>query len=954
MRVGASSLAILLVFVPLILCAKPAFAAVWYVDAGTSASAPTGTSWGDAYPRIQQGIDAAFDDGGGEVWIAGGYYIESGILNMRNGVDVYGGFAGAETTRAQRDWLLHTVTIDGSSADNGSSVSHVVTGANARLDGVTIRGGNDLGLKNKQFIDVGGGLLIFNVSCVVANCTFIDNVGGNGGAIYISSTASTLIENCLFYSNTAFENGGAIFVDNDGTAGTIAIRNCFVRNNHAGLHGGGLYLSYGDVQLQNNVVVENRAIEGAGGGVYSVENPGSIINCTISDNQSVEPGAGLFNVLTEATMPVINCIIWANLSLDLESAIADPANALDVRYSCVGGGFPGTGNINEDPLFAVGEVILYSLTQDSPCIDAGDPAGVPPAPAADIEGVTRPQGARVDMGAFEHVSTGEGEGEGEPFDATLTVHVIDAKTEQGIGHAVVRLEPQGLLSERPDNASHVFHVQGPAAYQLFITATGYTPATRDVVIDAPTESVQIALSPDPNGSADSDGDGLTDSDESTRFATNPNNPDTDGDGISDLFEVQFSLDPLLPNEGTDADGDRLSDLEEFLHQSDPNNPNDPRTIFFVSPQSGPEGNGTAGQPFRSISGAIDALDNQVNADNPAALLLLPGTFHELVVLQPGFELYDAAPPLESAVQGTITGAANTVLSGISVYEADDKDGGDPLIVYSDGNARLRDLFVQGFEQSTATGARFTGNAVDTVSIRDCVFDGFTAGIDVVNVLPSILRTQVYNGQNGIVFRVTKQSQADDNTLGDATDANSGWNRFSGQSGHAAVNERSETIKMENIDWDTDNSEQVDNLIEGPADFEPFLAKGAGLLPSSITCVVWDAGTRTRITNASATISPGGYSPVTENVNGVYTFAAIPAAQYTVRVEAAGYPAREQAILVEAGAGENLIFAMNGGDDPGVCGCTKAYNASPPRKEIAAGNALLALATALLTLRPRRR
>jgi hypothetical protein len=41
------------------------------------------------------------------------------------------------------------------------------------------------------------------------------------------------------------------------------------------------------------------------------------------------------------------------------------------------------------------------LTIASPARDAGDPAGVPPAPDHDADGVARPQGPAVDIGAHE-------------------------------------------------------------------------------------------------------------------------------------------------------------------------------------------------------------------------------------------------------------------------------------------------------------------------------------------------------------------------------------------------------------------------------------------------------------------------------------------------------------------------------------------------------------------------
>ena len=69
-----------------------------------------------------------------------------------------------------------------------------------------------------------------------------------------------------------------------------------------------------------------------------------------------------------------------------------------------------------------------------------------------------------------------------------------------------------------------------------------------------------------NEDVDTDGDGLTDSEEE-ELGTDPENPDTDGDGLSDSEEItDYGTDPL----DWDTDGDGLGDGEEVLtHGTDP-------------------------------------------------------------------------------------------------------------------------------------------------------------------------------------------------------------------------------------------------------------------------------------------------------------------------------------------------------------------------------------------------
>lgn len=67
---------------------------------------------------------------------------------------------------------------------------------------------------------------------------------------------------------------------------------------------------------------------------------------------------------------------------------------------------------------------------------------------------------------------------------------------------------------------------------------------------------------------DTDSDGLGDGDEVHNRRTDPLNPDTDGDGLMDGDEVTRNTDPLNP----DTDGDLLNDGDEVTRGTDPLNP----------------------------------------------------------------------------------------------------------------------------------------------------------------------------------------------------------------------------------------------------------------------------------------------------------------------------------------------------------------------------------------------
>ena len=85
----------------------------------------------------------------------------------------------------------------------------------------------------------------------------------------------------------------------------------------------------------------------------------------------------------------MNSILWENWAIS-EAQIGEiPFAYITVNYSNIQDGYRGEGNIDDDPLFVDLDNDNFQLTEDSPCIDAGDPDSDPD-----------PDGTRADMGAF--------------------------------------------------------------------------------------------------------------------------------------------------------------------------------------------------------------------------------------------------------------------------------------------------------------------------------------------------------------------------------------------------------------------------------------------------------------------------------------------------------------------------------------------------------------------------
>ena len=312
---------------------------------------------------------------------------------------VYGGSLFAAT--------VENLVLDGNRFDeNQATASGSGHGGALYIDISRTGGTEDVRLTGNQFTH--------NIAASVGS--------GEGGAAGITAI-HLLVEDNAFTDNRVCTicdqpQGGALVIrgalESTGvSAGDVSVtRNWFEGNStFSGVQGNGSALSILSTQgytVTNNVFVANYGAEAVSlimGFPVDDDAQGRLVNNTFFAN---EQGAALIDYWNETTAQVINNVVVSSsvgITVGAEGRAVLGYNLFNGNGVNVSG--PGTVT-NTAPISGpVNFVSIAPETYDlrllatSAAIDAGDPAGVPPAPPVDFDGVTRPFWLGVDVGAFE-------------------------------------------------------------------------------------------------------------------------------------------------------------------------------------------------------------------------------------------------------------------------------------------------------------------------------------------------------------------------------------------------------------------------------------------------------------------------------------------------------------------------------------------------------------------------
>ena len=218
-------------------------------------------------------------------------------------------------------------------------------------------------------------------------------IGADGGAILNDGTL-TLTDSVIDSSYTD-QSGGGLY---NSATGTATITSSLLTDNGSSLHGGGIY-NDGTLTVVNSTLWGNVSYPSVGGGIY---NAGSLTlsNSTLASNWK----HNLYNAAT-GTLSMTNTIL-ANSNGDCANdgtITLNDHNLIEWEDLVWDTSCGGTNLVTDDPLTIEhpanngGPTLTLALTPGSPAIDAGGGS----CELVDQRGVTRPQYAGCDLGAFE-------------------------------------------------------------------------------------------------------------------------------------------------------------------------------------------------------------------------------------------------------------------------------------------------------------------------------------------------------------------------------------------------------------------------------------------------------------------------------------------------------------------------------------------------------------------------
>ena len=311
-----------------------------------------------------------------------GLNIDINDMEIKNSSSNYGGAIYINNSMVN----LNNMSINTSKADDGGGIYSNT--AQLSLVNVTIN--------NCQANNNGGGIYINGGSVVLDSAVVSKNTSElNGGGVYLNNVMGTIIRSKIVNNKSKNGNSGGI----EQYKGALSVNfTSFFQNSSELFQGGALSSVQGFLTLKNNLFIANYAYNN-GGAIYINDASLYQVNDTVANNDSGS-GKGIF-VQGDSTANINNSLYY---NVDKDMYFNTDINYVSINNSIANNvvGFqPGkvtTSNfvVGVNPLLNAN----YSLSVYSPFINFGDNSRVSTI-TADLNGNDRITNNTVDIGAFE-------------------------------------------------------------------------------------------------------------------------------------------------------------------------------------------------------------------------------------------------------------------------------------------------------------------------------------------------------------------------------------------------------------------------------------------------------------------------------------------------------------------------------------------------------------------------
>jgi predicted outer membrane repeat protein/parallel beta-helix repeat protein len=261
----------------------------------------------------------------------------------------------------------------------------------------------------------GAGINCFSSSPEIINCSIINNTARlYGGGVLCQEESSPNITSCIISHNVA-GGGAGINIDTDCNPTLLS---CYIGENSANEGSGIRSVGVNTVIIEDCAIIGNMG--GRGGGIHCLDHALFLINsCTFSRNSAEGYGGGI-SCEVRSNLAISNSIFWENTPHEIYLIEEGHPCLVTVSFSDIQGGRDaivlnnngrvawGEGNIDNNPLFVNPDGSDFSLFENSPCIDTGNP-----------DSPLDPDGTRADMGAYYFHQEIDYVNPGSPFNHKL-------------------------------------------------------------------------------------------------------------------------------------------------------------------------------------------------------------------------------------------------------------------------------------------------------------------------------------------------------------------------------------------------------------------------------------------------------------------------------------------------------------------------------------------------------